>query len=146
MNLLSDSILRHNLDSCAYANIKLSLKLPERERQCLMFSAQTSLTVIVDTEASSQTIFGFGGAFTDAAGINLQNLSAQTRDALLRAYFDNQEGFSFNVSVLLVNSLINRNSVHRGKGPDCQLRLFHARIFLPGHGKRLQSDNFCAGV
>ena len=122
MNLFSDSSLWHNLDSCAYANIiKLSFKFPERERQCLMFSAQTSLTVIVDTEASSQTIFGFGGAFTDAAGINLQNLSAQTRDALLRAYFDKQEGFLLSVFVLTLNSLINRNSVHRGKGPDCQL-------------------------
>ena len=103
MNLFSDSIIWTGIIG-SYANIKLSNKLPESEQQRLIVSAQTSLTVTVDTEASSQTIFGFGGAFTDSAGINLQNLSAQTRDALLRAYFDKQEGFFLIVFALLINS------------------------------------------
>lgn len=34
-----------------------------------------------------QTLFGFGGAFTDAVGINLRSLSKHTRKRLLTAYF-----------------------------------------------------------
>lgn len=34
-----------------------------------------------------QTVIGFGGAFTDAAGINIDSLSQPTRDALMQSYF-----------------------------------------------------------
>lgn len=41
----------------------------------------------VDPSALRQTIFGFGGAFTDAAGENLQRLSAPARRNLLESYY-----------------------------------------------------------
>ena len=46
----------------------------------------------VDASVQYQKIFGFGGAFTDAAGYNMQTLSNETRLNLLRAYFDKEIG------------------------------------------------------
>ena len=34
-----------------------------------------------------QTVKGFGGAFTDAAGINIRNLSEGAQENLLQSYF-----------------------------------------------------------
>ena len=39
-----------------------------------------------------QTIFGFGGAFTDAAGINLQTLTAATQQNFINTYFGAEGG------------------------------------------------------
>ncbi|VDN44670.1 unnamed protein product [Gongylonema pulchrum] len=38
-------------------------------------------------QARYQKIIGFGGAFTDAAGININSLSQPSRKALLQSYF-----------------------------------------------------------
>lgn len=43
--------------------------------------------VYVDRSKRYQTIQGFGGAFTDAAGINIAQLPAAAQEKLLRAYF-----------------------------------------------------------
>jgi len=41
----------------------------------------------VDRSKRLQTILGFGGAFTDAAGINIASLSTKTQENLISAYF-----------------------------------------------------------
>nr|CAD7414661.1 unnamed protein product [Timema cristinae] len=43
-----------------------------------------------------QAVVGFGGAFTDAAGINVLSLSPQAQDNLLKSYFS-PEGLEFNI-------------------------------------------------
>lgn len=45
----------------------------------------TSLTI--DTNKRFQKIKGFGGAFTDATGINILSLSQESQEHLLRSYF-----------------------------------------------------------
>ena len=48
----------------------------------------SSISVIgVDLAREQQTIIGFGGAFTDAAAININSLSKPVRDKLLASYF-----------------------------------------------------------
>ncbi|KAH7714362.1 O-glycosyl hydrolase family 30 protein [Aphelenchoides avenae] len=50
----------------------------------------TALEVIrvkIDASRSYQQIFGFGGAFTDAAGIQLKRLSDAAQEQLLRTYY-----------------------------------------------------------
>ncbi|GAB6031326.1 hypothetical protein CHUAL_009113 [Chamberlinius hualienensis] len=44
-------------------------------------------TCRLERNTTFQTLFGFGGAFTDSAGININSLSAGAKDKLLRAYF-----------------------------------------------------------
>ncbi|KAK6112401.1 O-Glycosyl hydrolase 30 family protein [Brugia pahangi] len=41
----------------------------------------------IDSKIRFQTIIGFGGAFTDAAGINIDSLSVSARNHLLQSYF-----------------------------------------------------------
>ncbi|GAB6023466.1 hypothetical protein CHUAL_008245 [Chamberlinius hualienensis] len=41
----------------------------------------------IDLSDLKQNIYGFGGAFTDSAGININSLSAQTKSKLLESYF-----------------------------------------------------------
>ncbi|KAI3414196.1 hypothetical protein GPALN_011653 [Globodera pallida] len=60
-------------------------------------NANNEFEVRVDASQKRQTIFGFGGAFTDAAGVNLNALSGRTRDALLKAYFDQKIGIGYTV-------------------------------------------------
>ncbi|XP_043259521.1 lysosomal acid glucosylceramidase-like isoform X2 [Colletes gigas] len=49
-------------------------------------------TLTIDTSKRYQTIHGFGGAFTDSAGINIKKLSPATQDQLIRAYYDPKLG------------------------------------------------------
>ncbi|CAN7939571.1 unnamed protein product, partial [Ixodes hexagonus] len=54
------------------------------------------ITVVIDSSKKYQSIFGFGGAFTDAAGINLQSLPEELQDDLLKSYYS-VEGLSYNI-------------------------------------------------
>lgn len=47
-------------------------------------------TITIHRNEQLQTVLGFGGAFTDAAAINIAALSADTQNQLLRAYFSDQ--------------------------------------------------------
>ncbi|KAJ9601521.1 hypothetical protein L9F63_000264 [Diploptera punctata] len=49
----------------------------------------------VNLSTTYQTILGFGGAFTDAAGINIESLSMKAKENLLQSYFS-KEGIEFN--------------------------------------------------
>ncbi|XP_076179657.1 lysosomal acid glucosylceramidase-like [Ptiloglossa arizonensis] len=52
-------------------------------------------TLIINTEKRYQTIFGFGAAFTDSAGINIKKLSSAAQDQLIRAYYDPKIGSGY---------------------------------------------------
>ena len=45
---------------------------------------KTKAKITIDAEQKHQTMLGFGGAFTDAAGINIANLPAKLQETLLR--------------------------------------------------------------
>lgn len=45
------------------------------------------MAIAVDASKTYQEIHGFGGAFTDAAGVNLNRLDAATANQLLRTYY-----------------------------------------------------------
>uniref|UniRef100_A0A915HYL0 Glucosylceramidase n=1 Tax=Romanomermis culicivorax TaxID=13658 RepID=A0A915HYL0_ROMCU len=51
----------------------------------------------VDFATNFQTIDGFGGAFTDAAGINIASLPESAQDHLLNSYFSPQGGIAYNM-------------------------------------------------
>ncbi|MFH4977701.1 hypothetical protein AB6A40_004410 [Gnathostoma spinigerum] len=50
-------------------------------------SSKKGLRMKVNAGETFQTMIGFGGAFTDAAGINLDHLSPKSRANLMRSYF-----------------------------------------------------------
>lgn len=54
------------------------------------------VSVVIDSSKKYQSIFGFGGAFTDAAGINLQSLPEELQEDLLKSYYS-VEGLSYNI-------------------------------------------------
>lgn len=54
------------------------------------------VTVTIDRTKTYQTILGFGGAFTDSTGININSLPADAQEQLLRAYFS-EDGAEFNL-------------------------------------------------
>ncbi|GAB6029650.1 hypothetical protein CHUAL_005385 [Chamberlinius hualienensis] len=53
-----------------------------------------SSTVCVDSSKVYQTIIGFGGSFTDSAGINIYSLSKKLQNQLLKSYYST-EGLNF---------------------------------------------------
>ncbi|XP_076443700.1 lysosomal acid glucosylceramidase-like [Babylonia areolata] len=61
-------------------------------------SSSTSAHVVLEVNKNKtrQTIVGFGGAFTDAAGINIASLPTAAQDKLLQAYFAS-DGLEYNI-------------------------------------------------
>ncbi|KAL8563546.1 hypothetical protein ACOMHN_060862 [Nucella lapillus] len=61
-------------------------------------ASNTSADVVVEVHKNKtrQSIIGFGGAFTDAAGINIAGLPAAAQDKLIRAYFAS-DGLQYNI-------------------------------------------------
>ncbi|KHJ95600.1 hypothetical protein OESDEN_04448 [Oesophagostomum dentatum] len=57
-------------------------------------SNKGTVRVDVDPRRKHQSIIGFGGAFTDAAGINIASLKPQTRRKLLESYFGPKGNYS----------------------------------------------------
>lgn len=55
-----------------------------------------SAFIIQVNENTYQTIIGFGGAFTDAASINIKKLSPEGQQKLLEAYFSD-DGIEYNI-------------------------------------------------
>lgn len=51
-----------------------------------------------------QEIFGFGGAFTEAAAYNYSLLSDEQKDEFMRAYFDKQDGIGYSIGRTHINS------------------------------------------
>ncbi|XP_069940551.1 putative glucosylceramidase 4 [Cherax quadricarinatus] len=55
-----------------------------------------AVEVTLDRGNTIQTMIGFGGAFTDATGINVNSLPTEAQDLLLRSYFA-PEGIGYNL-------------------------------------------------
>ena len=51
-----------------------------------------------------QEIKGFGGAFTEAAAVTLDKLSAENREKVLKMYFDPKDGIGYNFGRVHMNS------------------------------------------
>nr|CAD7429896.1 unnamed protein product [Timema monikensis] len=53
----------------------------------IYFSMKKTANFIVRRDKPRQEIYGFGGAMTDASGINIASLSVNAQDNLLKSYF-----------------------------------------------------------
>lgn len=53
-------------------------------------SDNDTLLLVVDSSRKYQKVFGFGGAFTDATGINIKSLPANMQDDILKSYYTKQ--------------------------------------------------------
>ena len=60
------------------------------EKYSLAWSNDTSTVgavITIDRTTKYQQLFGFGGAFTDAAGINIAKLSEEAQNNLIKSYY-----------------------------------------------------------
>lgn len=57
---------------------------------------KTPTTITINRDVKQQEILGFGGAFTDATGINIRQLSEDVQTKLLDSYFG-KDGLQYNV-------------------------------------------------
>ncbi|XP_015610470.1 glucosylceramidase [Cephus cinctus] len=90
-----DPILPETGNLLRYVSSKNGLRLNLIEEK---FSNQSigDVKLILNRSIMYQTIHGFGGAFTDSAGINIKNLSAGAQDKLMESYFStNGSKYSF---------------------------------------------------
>ncbi|KAL3119715.1 hypothetical protein niasHT_005973 [Heterodera trifolii] len=74
------------------------------QRICSSDDEDEGIEIVVDSSKEYQTVLGFGGAFTDAAGVNLNALSNTTRATLLRAYFDKDIGIKYTVGRVVMGA------------------------------------------
>lgn len=65
---------------------------------------ENEVTVFVDPSKSFQTYFGIGAALTDASAETFYKLPKDKQDALLKAYFDKDQGIGYTVARTNINS------------------------------------------
>ncbi|XP_023245596.1 glucosylceramidase-like [Copidosoma floridanum] len=58
--------------------------------------AENTYNIKIDSNTQHQSIEGFGGAFTDSAGINIKKLSKGCQDHIMKSYFSN-DGIKYNL-------------------------------------------------
>lgn len=61
-------------------------------------------TILIDDQTTYQEIEGFGGAFTEAGGYVLSQLSQSKQDEIINAYFDVKNGHGYNLCRTHINS------------------------------------------
>ncbi|KJH42620.1 O-Glycosyl hydrolase family 30 [Dictyocaulus viviparus] len=83
------------------------------------------VNIVVDVRKMFQSIVGFGGAFTDSVGINLNSLSEQTRRNLLEAYFS-ENGIQYNLGRVPIAStdFSTREYSYADKVDDFEMKSF----------------------
>lgn len=73
------------------------------ERDRVQFTDKPSpgsfVQLVINPEKKFQKLFGFGGAFTDAAGRNIATLKSNLQDTLLRSYYADN-GLDYNIGRL----------------------------------------------
>ncbi|XP_046737573.1 lysosomal acid glucosylceramidase-like [Diprion similis] len=79
-----------------YTSSKDGLRLDPTKGAFTNESATADVTLHLDLHTTFQSIHGFGGAFTDAAGINIKSLRNATAEYILRSYFS-EEGSRYNL-------------------------------------------------
>lgn len=83
--------------------------------------------LIVNSERRFQALQGFGAAFTEAAAVTWAALSAGPREALLRDYFDADEGHAYSLCRVHMNScdFALGNYAHAEVAGDVELAHFN---------------------
>ncbi|KAH7699892.1 O-glycosyl hydrolase family 30 protein [Aphelenchoides avenae] len=81
--------------------------------------------IVVKPKKTFQKIVGFGGAFTDAAGINIKSLSPAARERLLESYFgENGIEYSFGRVPIASNDFSTRVYSYLDTPDDFDLKTF----------------------
>lgn len=58
--------------------------------------------VHVNPSVRMQSIIGFGGAFTDAAGINIDALNTATQEQLMQSYYGPNGAINFPILIIFI--------------------------------------------
>jgi glucosylceramidase len=61
-------------------------------------------TISIREEEQYQTMLGFGGAFTESSAFTLTRMSPESRDKVLRSYFDPKQGLGYNMGRVHIHS------------------------------------------
>lgn len=65
---------------------------------------ETQVCVFVDSSKTFQTIVGIGGAITDAAAETVAKLPVNQQQALIRAYYDREQGIGYTMARISIHS------------------------------------------
>ncbi|KAI1697315.1 glycosyl hydrolase family 30 TIM-barrel domain-containing protein [Ditylenchus destructor] len=90
-------------EAAIYTTSRNGKRFERRTEQFQLSAGNSTTRVTIDPSHTYQTIIGFGGAFTDSAGVNMNRLSANARQNLLKAYFS-EEGIGYNLARVIMAS------------------------------------------
>ncbi|NWX12788.1 GLCM Glucosylceramidase, partial [Aegotheles bennettii] len=79
-----------------YESSKAGKRLERREGTFQHNAQSPDFHLTLDTAQRYQKVKGFGGSITDSAAINIQSLSQDAQNHLLRSYFS-EEGIEYNL-------------------------------------------------
>ncbi|XP_002122773.2 lysosomal acid glucosylceramidase-like [Ciona intestinalis] len=93
---ISEVLLIPSGQAITYTSSKSGLRFAKQTLNFQSGTPSSGWNLIVNTTERFQKLIGFGGAFTDAAGINIASLSSEAQNYFLRSYFSDQ-GIGFNM-------------------------------------------------
>jgi len=98
--MITGKYMRHYMTAKPTKN-----RLTEQEPIVLDEALGRSLpSVVIDPGKRFQVIEGFGGAFTEAAAVTFFKLKPESRERVLRAYFDRVDGHGYSLCRTHINS------------------------------------------
>ncbi|MYL32004.1 glucosylceramidase [Pontibacillus yanchengensis] len=75
------------------------------EKETVSFTSDNQeADICIDPSITYQSIFGFGGAFTEATAYTLSQMSEDKRAEVLHKYFDQNEGIGYNIGRVHIHS------------------------------------------
>ena len=83
-------------------------------------------SVLVDASKRFQAIEGFGGAFTEATAVTFYKMDSAAQSAILKAYFDREEGLGYSLCRTHINScdFSLENYAYAEEAGDTELKHF----------------------
>lgn len=76
---------------------QLGVMLPNSVKFSQSASTDGKAVIVVNTSEHYQTLLGFGGAFTDAASLNILSLSTDAQKRLIETYYSPISGIAYTV-------------------------------------------------
>ncbi|CAK8677307.1 unnamed protein product [Clavelina lepadiformis] len=83
-------------EAVSYTSSKAGKRFEKMEHSFQSESNTSPVSFSINSSTRYQTLKGFGGAFTDAAGINIFSLPTDAQEHLMRSYFSS-DGIEYNV-------------------------------------------------
>jgi glucosylceramidase len=97
--------------------------------------------IVVNANDKYQTMMGWGGAFTDSTGINIDSLDEQAQDKLLESYFSDH-GIEYNLCRVPIGSTDFSERAYLYADGHAEAKLTHFKLAAEDFQFKVERDQW----